>query len=110
MKYVPSLPPPVTVPGEGYGVKALTRVRSTKPVQPRTLPPLVVQPHKQPVAPPEPIPHDERRHAEPLPEERRAYCRRTNHLLVLEELRSAIERRQHKHRGTDATEHIDEEV
>lgn len=110
MKYVPSLPPPITAPADSFGVKALTRVKSVRPVQERTLPPLVTQRHNYSEAPPDTIQHDERRHAEPLPEERRVCCRRINHLPVMEELRSAIERRRHKQRGSDSTEHIDEEA
>lgn len=110
MKYVPSISPPTTAPRDSFGVKALTRIKSVKPVQERTLPPLITLRHKHPEALPDTSPHDERRHAEPLQEERRTYCRRINHQPVMEELRSAIERRRHKLRGSDSTEHIDEEA
>ena len=110
MKYVPSLPPPATAPTDSLGAKALTRVRPVKPVQSRTLPPLITRRRQYPEAPPDTIPHDERRHAEPLPGERRKYCRRINHQPITEELRSAMERRRQKQRISDSTEHIDEEA
>ena len=110
MKYVPSLSPPITVPGDRLRANALARVRPAKPVQARTVPPLVTHPLRQHETSQEQIQHEERRHAEPLQEERRAYCRRVSHQPVMEELRSAIERRRHKQRGADSTEHIDEEV
>ncbi len=44
MKYVPSLPPVSRVENRGE-VSALFAVQPVKRVQPRTLPPLVIQPH-----------------------------------------------------------------
>ena len=110
MKYVPSLPPLITVPEDRLEAKALNLVGTVKPVQERTLTPLIVQRNKHPETLPYQIPRDERRLAEPLQEERRAYCRRINHQTFREEIRSVVERRRHKQRGTDLTEHVDEEV
>ena len=110
MKYVPSLPLPITVPEDRLDVNALGRVKPAKPVQKRTLPPLINRRREQPETPPDQIQREERRHAEPLLEERRIYCRRINHYPILEELRSVIERRRRNLRGTDMTEHIDEEA
>ena len=105
MKYVPSLPP-VSGLAERDEPLALTRARRVKPVQPRTLPPLVMQAQKQ-VAP-EPLQKVEKR--ESVQESRRKYCRRVAHQTMLEELRSGIERRRNRQRGDDDAEHIDEEV
>lgn len=106
MKFVPSLPPPgITGIGRGLAVNRLTAVGAVKPVQPRTLPPLVVQPHEQ---------HEmhevERRFDRHLQGERRVYCRRVQHLPVLVEFRSGLDRRRHSQREGDQTEHVDIEV
>ena len=90
-------PSPVKVIAE---VKKLDRVKPAKPVEEHTPSEYTPGVDGQP----------ERRHGEPLREERRTYCRRIKHQPVLEELRSSEERRRHKQRGTDITEHIDEEV
>lgn len=109
MKYVPSLPPPVSGIEDWRQKRALAAVRRTKPVQPRTLPPLVIQPHRshQDVAE-EPVQEVERR--ELAHEERRKYCRRISRQPMLEELRSGVERRHNRQRGDDDVDHIDEEA
>jgi hypothetical protein len=108
MKYVPSLPPVSGVENRRE-VSALFAVKPVKRVQPRTLPPLVIQPHAtHQEAAAEPVRKDERR--EPVQESRRKYCRRVSHQPMLEELRSGLERRRHQQRGSDGTEHIDEQV
>lgn len=110
MKYVPSLPPVVTGVKSRLDVYPLTRVKPVKRVQARTLVPLVVLPHGE-------IPsldgveeHPERRHDVHMHGERRIYCRRIKHFSVLIELRSGPDRRRHKQRSQDETEHVDEEV
>jgi hypothetical protein len=109
MKYVPSLPPPLTGAVDRYEWRALPRVQATHPVQPRSLPPLVFQRRRR-----EPlraaVEQPERRHDPHVNGERRSYCRRTEHLPVLLELRSGIDRRRHAQRATDHAEHVDEEV
>ena len=107
MKYVPSISPPVTSTGTGLEVQALAGIKRAKPVQARTLPPLVVQPHARHEAPPEAIANEEKRHDPHVHGERRTYCRRTEHLPILVELRSGMERRRHNQRASDMTEHID---
>jgi len=108
MKYVPSISPPVIGIVNRWAINGTARVKPVKPVQERTLPPLVFQPqHAPPESPPTPT---EKRHAEPLQEDRRTYCRRTAHKPVLEELRSHIDRRRHRQRGDDMTDHVDEKV
>lgn len=116
MQYVPSLTPPVTAPETGPEVKALAGVQRAKPVQERTLPPLVVQPHARHVAPPEvagkeeAAGKEEKRHDPHVHGERRLYCRRLERLPMLVELRSEIDRRRRNQRASDIAEHIDVEV
>lgn len=110
MQYVPSLPSPVTAPETGPEVKALAGIKRAKPVQERTLPPLVVQPHARYEAPPEVAENEEKRHDPHVHGERRLYCRRLEHLPMLVELRSGKDRRRHNQRAGDITEHIDIKV
>ncbi|MEQ1526998.1 MAG: hypothetical protein ABL911_09665 [Gallionella sp.] len=110
MKFVPSLPPPITVPKESMAVKALVRVKAAKPVQTRSLQPLVIQPHALRVASPAISELQEMRHDKHYLGERRTYCRRTEHFLILVELRSREDRRRHQQRQEDVTEHVDEEI
>lgn len=110
MKYVPSLPPPVVGVETGLEVKALTGIKRAKPVQARTLPPLVVQPHSQREGEPDTADQQERRYEPHIHGERRTYCRRIEHLPILIELRSGIDRRRHNQREGDTVEHIDVEV
>lgn len=110
MKYVPSLPPPVAGVETGLEVKALAGVQRAKPAQARTLPPLVVQPHARHVAPPEVAGKEEKRHDPHVHGERRLYCRRLEHLPMLVELRSEIDRRRRNQRASDIAEHIDVEA
>lgn len=113
MKYVPSLPPPATGAEIGLEVKALAGVQRAKPVEARTLPPLVVQPHARHVVPPEvagkeeAAGKEEKRHDPHAYGERRLYCRRLERLPMLVELRSGISRRRHNQRTSDITEHVD---
>ncbi len=103
MKFVPSLPPPrITGVGGRLMVNRLTPVKAAKPVQPRSLPPLVVQ-HQHEY-------HSERRHDPHLDGDRRIACRRILHLPVLEELRSGTDRRHHSQRENDQSDHIDIEA
>jgi len=107
MKYVPSLTSPVTSPTTGMEVRALAGIKRSKPVQARTLPPLVVQPHVRHEASSGVSEKEERRYDPLAHGERRSYCRRIEHRPVLIELRSSIERRRHNQRAGDITEHID---
>lgn len=86
-------------------VNRLAAVKAAQPVQSRTLPPLLVQPHTQ-HSPQE----AERRHDPHQQGERRIYCRRLQHLPVLVELRSGLDRRHHSQREGDPIEHVDIEV
>ncbi len=85
-------------------------VKPAKPVQERTLPPLVSHPQRaQHEIPPGTTTEIERRQEKPF-QERRAYCRRVTHQSILEELRSGVERRKNRQRGGDMADHIDEKV
>jgi hypothetical protein len=53
---------------------------------------------------------EEKRHDPHVHGERRIYCRRTEHLPILVELRSGMERRRHNQRSDDITEHVDVKV
>jgi len=110
MKYVPSLPSPATGAEIGLEVKALAGVQRAKPVQARTLPPLVMQPHARHVPPPEVAGKEEKRHDPHVHGERRLYCRRLERLPMLVELRSEMDRRRRNQRASDIAEHIDVEV
>jgi len=85
------------------------RVKPARPVQARTLPPLVSHPRHAPNETPPVTAKTERRHEKPF-QERRTYCRRAAHQPILEELRSEVERRRNRQRGGDMMDHIDEKV
>lgn len=111
MRYVPSLPPPTLT---GLGTREVRGVMRTRPIRPtrvRSNPEAGVdygpahEPHAEEVVP---VPAVEHRVVHP--EERRVACRRVARQPVLLDLRSRFDRRHHKLRGTDPTEHIDEAV
>ena len=110
MKYVPSLPPPVTGAGAGLAVKAVAGIRRVKPVQVRTSPPLAAQPHARREVSSEAVAKQEKRHDPLVHGERRIYCRRIEHLPTLVELRLGTDRRRHNQRIDDTTEHVDVKV
>ncbi len=110
MKIAPDLPAPRLVTENSLEVKALAGVKPSRPVQERSLPPLVVQPHTQREGEADSVEQPERRYEPHVHGERRTYCRRIEHLPVLIELRSGIERRRHNQREGDTVEHIDVEV
>lgn len=110
MKIVPSDTPPVSVARDELQVRALTAVKPVKPVQPRTLVPLVVQPHGAAHEYVEAAGQPDKRHDVALHGERRTYCRRVQHLPILLELRSGLDRRRHSQRGDDMHEHVDIEA
>ena len=110
MKYAPSLPPPTTGVADKWALNGVAGTRPVKPVQERTLPPLVSHPHPDE----QKISSDladkaERRHEMPF-QERRIFCRRVAYQPILEELRSAVERRRNRQRSEDLADHIDEKV
>ncbi len=110
MKIAPDLPAPVPVAENTLDVKVLAGVKPSRPVQERTLPPLVVQPHSRREGQQDTADQPERRYEPHLHGERRTYCRRIEHLPILIELRSGIDRRRHNQRKADIVEHIDVEI
>lgn len=110
MRYVPSLPPPTLT---GIGTREVRGVMRTRPIRPTRI---LSHPEAgvdigPPHGPrPEAVPVPAVEHRGIHPEERRLVCRRINHRPALLDLRFGLDRRRHKLRGTDTTEHIDEEV
>lgn len=109
MRYVPSLPPPTLTGLGSREVRGVMRVRPIRPTRIRSHPEAAVdlgEPHEpRPAAAPPPV-----EHRTIHPEERRVFCRRIAHRPVLLDLRTGLDRRRHHLRGTDLTEHIDEEA
>lgn len=110
MKIVPIDTPPVMIARDELRVRALTGVKAVKPVQPRTLVPLVTQPHGAAHEYVAAAGQPEKRHVVALHGERRVYCRRVQHLPVLLELRSGLDRRRHNQREGEVQEHVDIEA
>lgn len=102
MQTVPSIPPPI-VDTTKREVNATHRVDAVQQIHPSPFAELLMQQQEQAAARYEPPA------APTLPtEDRRKYCRRTQHLPVLVELRSGIERRRHDLLANSPHEHIDE--
>lgn len=108
MQFVPIIPRPVVELEDHRQVSGIAGVKRTKPVQERTLPPLASYPRESSHDAVETGRREQRYDAEQA--DRRLFCRRIGHLPVLEELRSAIDRRKRNQRNTDFQLHIDEEV
>lgn len=112
MRYVPSLPPPITAPEETGEVHGLTAVRPAKPVQQRTLVPLVKQrfaPRESSAPVGQAVPAN-RKTDQRSNEERRKYRRRVSQQPMLLDLRPGGDRRRHNQRITDIATSIDEEA
>ncbi|MEW9899687.1 hypothetical protein ABWL39_13760 [Chitinivorax sp. PXF-14] len=106
---IPSAYTRVNLPDDSLTVRAKTAMRATPAVVPRSIPPLIYQPHHAPLAPVEPAsarPERERRAGG----ERRTTCRRVLPLTFLLDLRQHLERRRHNRRRDDPPAHVDEEV
>jgi hypothetical protein len=111
MRYVPNLPPPLTAPEETGELHALAAVKPVKPVQQRTLVPIVKQrfAEREPTEGGQIAPTGseiERRTGA----DRRTYCRRIQHQPVLLDLRPGVDRRHRSQRKTDIATSIDEEA
>lgn len=109
MQLVPIIPQPRVGVEDSLKVTGVAAVKPAKPVVERTLPPLLSYAHAVPPHAPPEIKQHEKRQVTQL-QDRRLVCRRIHHQPILEELRSAIDRRRHKKRSTDYQLHIDEEV
>ncbi len=109
MQIVPIIPQYKTGVKENIEVAGIAAMKVAKPVEERTLPPLLSYAHERP----EQKYVEKDQHKENLmirQEDRRLYCRRVHHQTMLEELRSSIDRRKHQLRNTDVQLHIDEEA
>lgn len=94
MQLVPIIPQPRVGIEDSLEVQGVAAVKRAKPVQERTLPPLVSFPHEQPLQLVFEVVGEEGPLRTQLPE-RRILCRRLRHVTILEELRSVIDRRRH---------------
>ena len=108
MQLVPVIPQPKIGIEESLEVKGVAAVKPAKPVAVRTLPPLV-RSHALPAKMQYETVRPEKRQITPQ-EDRRIICRRLHHMNMLEELRSARDRRRRQLRGSDLQLHMDEEV
>lgn len=109
MQIVPIIPQQKFSVEESLEVTGIAAVKPAKPVEERTLPPLVNRGHEQALYPSSDISPQEKRQLI-VEEERRLVCRRIQHLPVLEELRSSVDRRRHSMGSAEFQLHIDEEV
>ena len=112
MQYVQNLPLPPSLKGldDINEVTKLTEIKPVKSVPERIQPSLVFRPLTRSEHQYNLIKPVERRNAETHLGERRAICRRIKIQPLLKELRSKLDRRHHKQRKTDITEHIDEDA
>lgn len=109
MHLVPIIPQPRVGVEESLEVARTAALKPVKPVEERTLPPLLNYAHELTSPAPTAINQHEKRQ-DTHSEDRRLVCRRFQHLPILAELRSVIDRRLHKQRSTDIRLHIDEEA
>lgn len=109
MQLVPIIPQPVIGVEDSREVKGVAAVNPSRPVQERTLPPLVTQTHEPQSQLVFEAYGEEGPQRTQLPE-RRIICRRLKQMTMLEELRSVIERRRSKQSAADFQLHIDEKV
>jgi hypothetical protein len=109
MQLVPIIPQPKTGVEASLEVTGVAAMKPAKPVQERTLPPLLSYAKERPVQIANEIKQHKTREVA-RQTERRIVCRRLHHQPILEELRCAIDRRRHQQRRTDLRLHIDEEV
>jgi hypothetical protein len=109
MQLVPIIPQQKFDAEDKLPVKGIAAAKPAKPVQERTLPPLLSYGHElQPGSDSEINQHEKRKLTQP--QERRIVCRRVKYTVMPEELRSAVDRRRHKQRITDMQLYIDEQV
>ena len=107
MQIVPIIPQQTISVNETRDVKGVAGVKPVTPVPDNALPLLFID--AQVTRKVNEVGYQEKRIVSQL-DERRMYCRRIQHLRLLEELRSSIDRRRRNQRNTDLLEHIDELV
>ena len=115
MHLVPIIPQPKTGVEDRLEVKGVAALKAAKPVAERTLPPLLSYAHEPQRQAAGDVVRQHNRRVSDRPGmvdqgERRLACRRFQHLPILEELRSLLDRRRHKRRKTDSDQHIDVEA
>ncbi len=109
MQIVPIIPQSQTGVKEKLEVAGIAAMKAAKPVEARTLAPLVSDSHER--AEPKYVEKNKRKeHFMIRQEDRRSIYRRLHHQAILIELRSSIDRRKHQQRKTDIQLHIDEEA
>ncbi|MBU0622499.1 MAG: hypothetical protein KJ795_11700 [Gammaproteobacteria bacterium] len=104
MRFTPNIPPVTTSP-EVRHVGGLIGIRAVKPVHAREQPEVEMNAAHQ-----EALRQIEEQRRNLPAEDRRKTCRRTQHLPVLVELRSGVERRRHNLFEGGADEHVDIEA
>jgi len=109
MQLVPIIPQPKTGVETGLEVTGVAAMKPAKAVQERTIPPLLSYAKERSVHFVSEIKQHKTREIS-RQAERRIICRRLQHQLILQELRSVIDRRRHQQRRSDLRLHIDEEV
>jgi hypothetical protein len=109
MQLVPIIPQPRVGVEDSLEVQGIAAVKRSRPVQERTLPPLVTH---SPAPPSQVVVEVYGKEGPQRTQlaERRIICRRLHHLSILEELRSAIDRRKHNQRNANFQLHIDEKA
>jgi hypothetical protein len=109
MQLVPVIPQPKVGVEERLKVAGVVAVKSVHSLPEPAQPFVPGKAHALPRLPATEIAQREQRQFTPL-KDRRLVCRRFHQLPVLEELRSAIDRRKHNQRSTDFQLHIDEQA
>jgi hypothetical protein len=104
MRFVPSIPPVPTSP-ETRHVGGLIGIRAVKPVHAREQPEVEMNAAHQ-----EALRRIEEQRRNLPAEDRRKACRRVQHLPVLVELRSGVDRRHHNLFEGGGEDHIDVEA
>lgn len=112
MQYIQNLPLPPSLKEleDTKEVTMLTEIKPVKPAPKHTQPSPAFRSVTRSEHQHNLIKSFERRNIEPHLSERRKICRRIKTQPLLKELRSKVDRRHHKQRKTDITEHIDENV
>lgn len=109
MQLVPIIPQPEVGVKESLEVTGVAALKPAKPVMERTLPPGATYAHeKSAQTPAEGAQH--KVHMIARRGERRLVCRRSQHQDILQELRSAVDRRRKQLRKTDLPLHVDEQA
>jgi len=107
MRFPIDPPPPIGVTDDPYEIQEKAALTPTRPVGPRTQPPLALRQQRQATRPAPPRPSEYRPRAA---EDRRTLDRRVSNQPVLVDTRSGLDRRKGKRRGDDPTTRINEKA